>query len=513
MESEEKRHRRIVNAWCLYDWANSAFATTIMAAVLPTFYVEIAKGTLGSETRATSHWGFTNSIALLLTAVLAPVLGAVADHTGSKKRFLSVFAAIGVFFTCLLVVVSTGDWFLASALFIVGNIGFAGANIFYDGLLPHVARKDEIDRVSTRGYALGYLGGGILLAVNLLWILKPAWFGMADAEVATKASFVSVGVWWALFSIPLLRRVPEPPASPGRFAGVSAIRAGFARLALTFRSIRRYRQLFLFLAAFWLYNDGIGTIIKMATTYGSEIGIGQTDLIGALLMTQFVGIPFSFVFGHLPREGSRNRGFLLGLILYNVVTTPILGALGQAGLLERVFTSLLGDSIGGVAAVQGLGSLLLNQIPGLLLAWLLGGRFLDSVARRLNAKRAILLALAVYTVITVWGFYMALAVEFWMLAWMVGLVQGGSQALSRSLYGAMVPKARSAEFFGFFSVSAKFAGIVGPFLFGLVGELTGTSRLSIISLIVFFVVGGALLLVVDEQEGMRRAQEEAQTEA
>jgi len=424
---KDKTHRKIINAWCMYDWANSAFATTIMAAVLPTFYQAVAGANLEGNL-ATVYWGYTTSIALLLTAILAPMLGAIADYSGTKKRFLAGFATVGIIFTCLLVLIRTGDWLLASVLFAVANVGFAAANIFYDALLPHVAHPDEIDQVSTKGYALGYLGGGILLAINLAWILSPSTFFLPDTETASRLAFLSVGIWWALFSIPIFRHVPEPPRMAEARSEVKPIRGGFRRLGQTFRDIRRYGELIKFLVAFWLYNDGIGTIIKMATVYGAEIGIGQSDLIGALVLMQFVGIPFSFLFGRL--------------------------------------------------------------------------------AKRLGTKPSIYLALAVYTGISIWGYFMAHAWEFWALAFLVGLVQGGSQALSRSLFGSMVPRGKTAEFFGFYSVSSKFAGIAGPFIFALVGQLTGSSRLSIVSLIFFFIVGGLLLTRVNEEEGIRIASAE-----
>ena len=420
-------YKQVINAWCMYDWANSAFATTVMAAVLPTFYSAVAGATL-TPVQASSYWGYTNTIAMLLIAVAAPILGAIADHSGAKKRFLGSFASLGIVATALMVLISTGDWLLASALYILGRVGFAGANIFYDSLLPHVARPDEIDQVSTKGYALGYLGGGLLLAINLAWIMKPEWFGLPNAEIASRLSFLSVAIWWALFSIPLFRRVPEPPSVQEAGESANPVRAGFQRLARTFREIRRYRELFKFLVAFWLYNDGIGTIITMAVIFGAEIGIGQTDLIGAILAVQFLGVPFSFAFG-----------------------------------------------------------------------WL---------ARRLGTKRSILLALGVYTLISIGGYFMQTALHFWILAFMVATVQGGSQALSRSLFGRLAPKAKTAEFFGFYDVSSKFAGIVGPALFGLVGQLTGSSRLSIVSLVIFFLVGSGLLLWVNEEEGIRLAEEE-----
>jgi len=423
-DTKEKLHRQIVNSWCMYDWANSAFATTIMAAVLPPFYNTVAGANLGGN-RATVYWGYTSSIAMLIIAVAAPILGAIADYSGTKKRFLGIFVSLGILATAFLYAVSTGDWLMASVLYIIGNVGFAGADVFYNSLLPHVARPDEIDQVSTKGYALGYLGGGLLLALNLAWIMFPETFGLPNAEIATRLTFVSVAVWWTIFSIPLFRRVPEPPKIAVEGPRINPVTGGLRQLGQTFREISRYREVLKFLVAFWLYNDGIGTIIKMATIYGSEIGIGQTDLIGALLLTQFIGIPCSLAFGKL--------------------------------------------------------------------------------AKRLGAKSSILLALGVYTLISILGYFMASAWHFYVLAVMVGLVQGGSQALSRSLFGTIIPKTKTAEFFGFYNISSKFAGIVGPFVFAVVGQLTGSSRLSIISLVFFFVAGGLMLTRVDEKGAQRVA--------
>ncbi len=425
-ELREKAYKKVVNAWCMYDWANSAFATTIMAAVLPPFYSTVAGATLPGNL-ATVYWAYTTSIALLIGAVMAPILGAIADFAGIKKRLLAIFAGIGILFTGLLYLVSTGDWLKASVFVILAEIGFGGSIIFYDSLLPHIARPQDIDQVSTRGYAMGYLGGGLLLAVNLAMIMFPKVFGLPNTEMAIRVSFLTVAVWWAVFSIPLFRYVPEPPASGDPSLGVNPVVGGFRRLAQTFHDIRRYRELTKFLVAFWLYNDGIGTIIKMATIYGAEIGIGTTDLVGALLLTQFVGVPFSILFGRL--------------------------------------------------------------------------------ARKLGTKPSIFLALGVYTLISIAGYFMSTAWHFWVLAGAVGLVQGGSQALSRSLFGTMVPKTKTAEFFGFYDISSKIAGIAGPFLFGVVGQLTGSSRLSIISLIVFFIGGMLLLTTVNVEEGRRAARE------
>ena len=421
---DDKNYKKIINAWSMYDWANSAFVTTIMAAVLPIYYSAIAETSL-TPTQTTAYWGYTNSIALILVALISPILGAIADFRGAKKRYLVYFALLGIAASALMFFLTTGDWLFASILFIVGNIGFAGANVFYDSLLPHIAKRNDIDQVSTRGYALGYLGGGILLAINLAMImLGPEHL----TGLMTRLSLASVAVWWLVFTIPLWKRVPEPPRHIFKEEiDANPIAAGFGRLVETFKEVRTYRELFKFLIAFWLYNDGIGTIIKMATIYGKEIGIGQNDLIGALLMVQFVGIPFSFAFG-----------------------------------------------------------------------WL---------AKKLGTKKSIYLSLGVYTLITISAYFMNTAIHFWILGFAVALVQGGSQALSRSLYGRMVPKVQSAAFFSFFSVSGKFAGIFGPLIFALVSQMMGNSRLGIISLIIFFISGALLLTRVDEEEGIRVAQE------
>jgi len=423
---KDKAYQKVINAWCMYDWANSAFATTVMSAVLPTYYAAVAGAGLPGNT-ATVYWGYTASIGLLINAVMSPVLGAVADYLGAKKRFLAFFALFGVFFTSLLVLVGQGQWLLASVLYTLGYVGFGGSSVFYDSLLPHIAKDEDIGYVSSKGYALGYLGGGILLAINIVMILFWDTIGLPSAEVASRLSFLTVGIWWAVFTIPVLRIVPEPPVPEIEGPRENPFRVAFQRLGSTFRDVRQYRELTTFMVAFWLYNDGIGTIIKMATIYGTEIGIGQTDLIGALLMTQFVGIPFTLLFGKM--------------------------------------------------------------------------------AKRVGTKRSIYLALGVYTLISIGGYFMNTAWHFWLLAGLVGLVMGGSQALSRSLFGSMVPKAKSAEFFGFYDVSSKFAGIAGPAVFAAVGQIFGHSRLSIVSLVIFFISGGLLLTRVDEEEGIRVARE------
>lgn len=423
-------HRKELRSWALYDWANSAFATTVMAAVLPVYYVGVAGSTLEGNV-ATSYWAYTTSIALILVVAVSPILGAMADYMGAKKRFLAGFMCLGVLGSLGLGFVGPGQWALASVFFIVGNIGFTGSVVFYGSLLPHIASDDELDRVATGGWAVGYVGGGLLLAINAAMILKPSLFGLADAAAASRASFITVAVWWALFSIPILRDVAEPPrrVEPDEIgSGLGPLRIGFRRLAETAAEIRRYRQLVIFLAAYFMYTDGIGTIVKMAGAYGTELGLGAGAVIGALLVVQFVGVPFTFAFGAL--------------------------------------------------------------------------------ADRIGAKRGILVALVVYAFISVFGYFITEAWHFWALAAAVGTVQGGAQALSRGLFASMIPRAKSSEFFSFYGVFEKMAGILGPIVFGVASQVTGTGRIGILAIVTFFVLGIALLGRVDVDEGRRIARAE-----
>jgi len=413
-------------AWALYDWANSAFQCTIIAAVFPVYYSSVAAADLPGAT-ATARFAATTTIALTIIALLSPVLGAYADFAGARKRLLALGMVLGVPATAGMFWIERGDYRLAEVLFLLGNIGIYASFVFYDSLLPHVASEKEMDRVSSAGYAVGYLGGGLLLVVNLLWILRPHWFGLADAGLASRLSFLSVAVWWVAFAIPLFRRIPEPPVHPDAMALAArgAVRASVAQLIGTLRELRAHKQAALMLIAFLVYNDGIGTIIRMGVVYGTELGLPSSALIGAIVMVQFVGVPFALLFGRL--------------------------------------------------------------------------------AARTGAKPSIFLALVIYTIISVIGYRMTTAWEFFVLAFLVGTVQGGSQALSRSLFATMVPRHKSSEFFGFFAVFEKFAGIFGPGIFALTVHLTGSSRHAILSVIGFFVIGGALLARVDVDAGRRAA--------
>jgi len=312
-------------------------------------------------------------------------------------------------------------------LFVIGNVGVAGSIVFYESLLPHLVSEEDLDRVSAAGYAVGYMGGGALLAINLLMIQKPDWFGIPDAGTATRLALASVAVWWVAFSIPIFRIVPEPAVrlEPDERPGANALVTGAKRLVETFHELRRFRDAFVFLLAFLLYNDGIQTMIRMATIYGTQIGLPESAMITALLMTQFIGIPCAFAFG------------------------------------------MLGSRIGARTAVFG--------------------------------------GLAAYLLITLLGYFMSTATHFFVLAGLVGMVQGGTQALSRSLFASMVPRYQSSEFFAFFSVFERYAGVLGPAIFAFVIERSGSGRSAILAVAVFFVIGAAILAFVDVGRGRQAA--------
>lgn len=420
-------HRRELRAWAMYDWAASGVQTTIQVAVFPIYFMSVAGADI-AETRASQYLAYANSLSIAIVAVLAPILGAIADYSAVKKRLLGTFLGVGVAAASLMYFIERGDIVLAAALFVATNVAVAGSFVFYESLLPHIADEQEIDRVSTAGFALGYFGGGLLLALNLAWILQPDLFGLGGSEtLPTRLALVSVAVWWLAFAIPLFRQVPEPVRrlEEDETRGENPIRAAARRLAETFRELRGYKQAFLMLLAFLIYNDGITTIQKMAAPYGTELGISRNALIGSILIVQFVGIPFSFLFG-----------------------------------------------------------------------WLAG---------RIGTKPAIFVGLAIYAVISIFGFFMQTATHFFILAMLVGTVQGGTQALSRSLFATMIPRHKSGEFFGFFSVFSKFAGIFGPLLFAFMIGAFGSGRYGILSIIAFFFIGGGILALVKPEEGERAA--------
>jgi UMF1 family MFS transporter len=429
-------HRRELRAWAMYDWAISAFQVTVAVAVFPIYFLQVAgAGVDGSL--ASQRYAVSNSVSIAIVALLSPVLGAIADYSGAKKRMLGLFLGLGVASCGAMYFIQQGDLTLAAVLFVLASVAAAASTVFYEALLPHVARPHEVDRVSSAGYAIGYLGGGLLLAINLAWIMAPGTFGLPSGPDLTpsqqtlpvRLAFVSVGVWWLLFSLPLFRRVPEPPRmiEADESRRENPVRVAFVRLGETLMALRGYREAFLMLLAFLIYNDGIATIQRMATAYGTEIGLPRDALITAILLVQFIGVPCTLLFGLL--------------------------------------------------------------------------------AGRLGTKRTIFVGLGVYLVISVLGYYMQTITHFYVLAMLVGLVQGGTQALSRSLFATLIPKQKSGEFFGFYSVFNKFAGIFGPLLFAGVIARYQSSRPAILSVSVMFVAGAALLALVNVEAGERAARQ------
>lgn len=397
-------------SWALYDWANSAFATTVMAGFFPAFFRQFwSSGAASVET--TFRLGMANTVAGLAMAMLAPLLGAIADRGGRRKRMLFAFTLLGAGATFALFFVAQGQWAIAALLFVLGTVGFSGGVVFNDALLLDVAEPHEYDRVSALGYSLGYLGGGLLFAFNVVMVLKPALFGLADAAEAVRWSFVTVAVWWLLFSLPLMRHVRER-AGRATDSG-SSLLAGWRELVSTLRRVAKQPPLLQFLVAYWLYIDGVNTVVVMAVDYGMALGLDSGNLLGALLLTQFVAFPAALAFGRL------------------------------------------------------------------------GNRF--------GARGCVLLGLGVYALLTVWAYFLDSAFEFYLMAATLGLVQGGVQSLSRSMFGRLVPEGKSAEYFGFYNMVGKFGTVLGPALMGSVALLAGSTRVSILALLLLFVGGGLML--------------------
>ena len=425
--------------WAIYDWANSAFATTVMAGFFPIFFKKY--WSYGTDVNmSTAQLGFGNSIASLIVALMAPVLGAIADRGSARKKFLIFFAYLGVLMTASLFLVGKGQWVWAIFVYTMGIVGFSGANVFYDSLLPAVAGEDKIDYASGLGFSMGYLGGGLLFLINVLMTLMPERFGLSDSAEAVRYSFVSVSLWWGLFTIFTIKWVQEEKIAVVSSRKTSAIIGGLQQFIGTFRKVRHLKTVFLFLLAYWFYIDGVDTIIRMAVDYGMSLGFASNDLIVALLIVQFVGFPAALGFGKL----------------------------GQ----------------------------------------------------RWGVRKSIYLAICVYMCVTVWGTMMTQRHEFYILAVIIGLVQGGIQALSRSYYSRLIPKAQAGEYYGFYNMLGKFAAIFGPALMGVVGLIAKrilmpvaptpeqvvyvgqlASRWSIGSILLLFLIGAILLYFVDEEKG------------
>jgi len=434
---------RAVWGWALYDWANSAFATTVMAGFFPIFFKQY--WSYGTDVNAsTAQLGLGNSVSGLIIALTAPFLGALADRGSAKKKLLILFAYLGVLMSAALFFIEKGQWAAAIFVYAMGLIGFSGANIFYDALLPSVAGEEEIDYVSGFGFSMGYLGGGLLFLVNVLMTLNPSWFGLPDASAAVRWSFVTVALWWGTFTLFTIFWVPEQIDPAGTVSMKRAVTEGLSQLARTFAKIRHLKTVMLFLAAYWLYIDGVDTVIRMAVDYGLSIGFKANDLIVALLLVQFVGFPAALFFGKLGQN------------------------------------------------------------------W--------------DIKKSIYLAIAIYMGVTLWATTMSSSTEFYLLAVLIGCVQGGIQALSRSYYTRLIPPNQAGEYFGFYNMLGKFAAIIGPGLMGIVGiaarrslmppsptplqmEQVGmlASRISIASISLLFIAGAIVFYFVDEEKGKKEA--------
>jgi len=413
-----RRIGRTELAWAFYDWANSAFATTVMAGFFPVFFKQYWAAGL-TPTDSSFQLGLGNSLASLFVLGAAPLIGAIADRGGLKLRLLLLFTVLGVAMTGGLYLVAQGNWVMALLFYVLAQLGFSAGMVCYDALLLAVAPRERWDFTSALGYALGYLGGGLLFAANVLMVTRPGWFGLDGPGEAVRVAFLTVAVWWAVFSVPVFLFVREPPRPDDGGRGRRWMRAAFAQLAETFRHIRAVRPAFLFLLAYWLYIDGVDTVVRMAVDYGLSLGFAADGLMIALLITQLVGFPAALLFGRL---GERH-----------------------------------------------------------------------------GPKFGIGVAILVYLLTIAWASQMRSEAEFYALAFVVGLVQGGIQSLSRSLFARLIPPDRAGEFFGFYNMLGKFAAVIGPVLMGWVGVLSGSPRIAILSVGVLFVLGALLLRLVDER--------------
>ena len=418
MEPTSKKLNKSAWSWALYDWANSAFATTVMAGFFPIFFKSYWASDL-SDAESTFAIGSVNSLVGLLIAFSAPVLGAFADAGDSKRKFLFSFAFLGIITTGYLFFIPDSSWKLAVIFYGLGVIGFSGANVFYDSLLVTVSKEEERNRTSALGFSLGYLGGGILFLLNVIMFLYPNWFGLESQIDAVLWSFMSVALWWFIFSLPIYLNVKEPTQSDSGKSVNRILTEAFSSLLNTARSIKEYKSAVIFLLAYFLYMDGVDTIIRMATSYGSDIGLSATSMIQALLLTQFVGFPATLVFGYY--------------------------------------------------------------------------------ADKFGYKYSLSFAIIVYIFVVLFSSQMDTALEFYVVACVVGLVQGGVQAISRSFFSTLIPANKAAEFFGFYNFIGKSSVFIGPFMVSGIALVTGSPSYGILSLLILFIPGLILLWMVPDK--------------
>jgi UMF1 family MFS transporter len=427
--------RREQRAWYFYDWANSAFPTTVLTVFIGPYLTTIAKAAAGSDgfvhplgirIAAESFFPYVVSLSVLLQVFLLPLLGAIADYSHFKKQMLAVFAYVGAFATMGMYFMQGTDYLFGGILFVIANLSYGASIVFYNAFLLDIAQPEERDRVSSMGWALGYVGGGTLLALNLLLFAKAADWGLGVAE-AVRINLASAGVWWAVFTlIPLLGLKRRRPVKllP---AGTRYVTIGLKQLRQTLAKIHTHPHALLFLIAYLIYNDGIQTVIALASVFGQEeLGLSMTTLTTVILMVQFVGIPGNFLFNY--------------------------------------------------------------------------------VARAITAKRAIIVSLLIWCATLFYAYaFLKTTLDFYLMAAAIAIVLGGSQALSRSVFSLMIPKGQESEYFGLYEISDKGTSWLGPLLFGLALQFTGSYRVALLSLITFFVIGIVILLKVDVREGTRQA--------
>jgi UMF1 family MFS transporter len=413
----DSKNKKQILSWSMYDWANSAYSTTVMAGFFPLFFKNYwSAGT--DPLTTTARLGTAISVSSLLVALISPTLGAAADLKGFKKTLCLLFMIIGVISCAFMAFIHMGDWWSAILAYAAAMMAFNASCVFYDSLLPSVAEGPDVDVASSLGYSLGYLGGGILFLFNVIMYLKPQWFGFADGVMGIKASFLSVAIWWLVFSYPLAKNVKEPFAAINKDNIWQLTVKSLKSLIKTLKSLVHNKNMFLLLVAYWLYIDGVYTVMTMAVDYGMTLGLEASDLITALLITQFIGFPFAFAFGY--------------------------------------------------------------------------------VAKRFGCKIPILICIAVYAVTVVLATQMTTSMHFYLLASVIGMAQGGVQALSRSLFARMIDPKASGEYFGLFNLVGKFASIAGPAIVAIGVTVTGNARLSMLGLLILFVIGGGLLMMVKE---------------
>lgn len=493
--SQDKKFTKPERSWIMYDWANSVYATIVMAAVFPIYFTMMVPD-------GDKWWGYGTSIATFTIAILAPLLGAIADYKGMKKKFLIFFLAVGVLFTATMAIPGM-PWQLLLVGYIFSYIGFSGSCLFYDSFLTDVTTHGRMDRVSATGYAMGYIGGSTIpFIISIVLIML-----MDDQALAIQISLVMTSLWWALFSIPILKNVHQTHSLgelPKRFIGDT-----FRNVWQTLKDIFMRKGLLLFILAYFFYIDGVNTVIHMSTSYGTVLGLDTTGMVLALLVTQLVAAPFSMLFARISKKIGSIRMLTIAVIVYFVICTVgfYMGFSLEPSQFQseaaytQAFEGVTGavtDAESDLYQLKADGMAILNQTTRAEDFQAL----LDSDAYAgVDAGTKTALSAALKPVLegmtTDGGYDAALRrsnIMFWCMAVLVGTCQGGIQALSRSYFGRLIPPERSNEYFGFFDIFGKFAAVIGPALYATIKTWTGRSSFGILSLMVLFIAGGLILI-------------------